>query len=287
MNYTKIFQRVSLLFMLLAFISQANAKTYYVGADGSYNYTKISLALADKKVLDGDTIIVMPGDYNEQVLLETKNIVLIGSGAENTRIFYQNNDYAVKISTGKMKWFTVSSIGSGILASGGEVRNCVIRDCSDNGIFIGSTNAKIINCISYNNKSGFYKSSNGTWTPTITNCIALNNLEYGYYNDWYDFNVSYSCSYGNPKKDLRIKKIGFIEEDPMFIDIENGIYLLLDDSPCKNTGLTAYKNPDGTRSDMGYYGGDEAPTFPVVKDAKFIIDKDGNVRIEAIGISPY
>ena len=51
--------------------------------------------------------------------------------------------------------------------------------------------------------------------------------------------------------------IGNIDADPMFVDPDNDDYRLQPDSPCINTGNPAaiYNNVDGSRNDMGAYGG--------------------------------
>ena len=70
-------------------------------------------------------------------------------------------------------------------------------------------------------------------------------------NDLHDyfFNVGYGTSEGG---------IGNLSADPRFADADGGDYTLLDGfSPCIDAGnpLSGYNDADGTRNDMGAYGG--------------------------------
>jgi len=50
---------------------------------------------------------------------------------------------------------------------------------------------------------------------------------------------------------------GALSEDPRFVNDRGGDYHLEDDSPCIDAGDPAvpFEDPDGTRNDMGAYGG--------------------------------
>jgi hypothetical protein len=53
---------------------------------------------------------------------------------------------------------------------------------------------------------------------------------------------------------------GNISSDPLFIDPENGDFRLRPDSPCIDAGNPdpIYYDPDGSKNDMGAYGGAKA-----------------------------
>ena len=53
---------------------------------------------------------------------------------------------------------------------------------------------------------------------------------------------------------------GNISSDPLFMDPENGDFRLRLDSPCIDAGNpdAIYDDPDGSRNDMGTYGGPKA-----------------------------
>jgi hypothetical protein len=56
---------------------------------------------------------------------------------------------------------------------------------------------------------------------------------------------------------------GNIREDPLFVDISESDYLLLPGSPCIDAGdsLEVYNDLDGSRNDMGIYGGPDPIQF--------------------------
>jgi len=62
---------------------------------------------------------------------------------------------------------------------------------------------------------------------------------------------------------------GNIDADPLFVSPEEGHFSLLSGSPCIDTGDPELPDPDGTRSDMGAYGGPAAKpvnmTLPVTE----------------------
>ncbi len=261
------------------------SRTWIVDKHGAGQFTSISNAInvakANVDLAKADTVKVYPGKYEEKVFLN-KDIVVQGSGAEATLISYQQRDFAVEVSGGKLMWFRISSQGPGCKVTGGIITNCVASDCSRAG-FDCYTDGSIAHCVSINNADGFYIARANH--PIITNCIAYSNREGGFINQDLSYRVEYCTAFANGRNfSLRLKSTGCIEEDPKF---ESGSYNIASSSPCVNTGNPAYTDPDGTPADMGYYGGDDAPTFPLVRDARIILNSDGTINLEATGVSAY
>lgn len=100
----------------------------------------------------------------------------------------------------------------------------------------------------------------GTWLTgggTVQNNIVMNvgttdawgigassGYEIGYNNQW---------NYPN----ITLNGVGDISADPLFVDLANDIYLLSENSPSADTGNpdAQYNDLDGTRNDMGVFGG--------------------------------
>jgi len=111
------------------------------------------------------------------------------------------------------------------------------------GFFSGG-NPVVINCIIAENYSGEYGGGIG--------CLSYGDATILYSDFWAntpeDF---YNCSPGE----------GCIFEDPLFADPENNDYHLCSNSPCRDAGDPSILDPDGTRSDIGAYGGPDAQDF--------------------------
>jgi len=82
----------------------------YVGGSGPGNYTQIQDAINDS--IDGDTVFVFHGLYNEKVTVN-KSIRLIGENNENTTIIHQNQS----------KQFTINMLADRINISGFTIKN--------------------------------------------------------------------------------------------------------------------------------------------------------------------
>jgi len=67
----------TLILVLQVFVGSAAADTIYVDDDGSGNYTTIQAAL--KHTVDGDTIIVNPGTYPEEMIEVNKEVMIKGA----------------------------------------------------------------------------------------------------------------------------------------------------------------------------------------------------------------
>ena len=147
------------------------------------------------------------------------------------------------------------------------IHNNVVVDNIYTGISL-STDASVVNNTIANNNNGIYDS--GGYQPIVMNNIVTGNTTYGIavvntsvptditYDDVWNNGQNYHyCSPGQ----------GCISVDPLYVDEPNSDYHLQPGSPCIDTGnpLPQYEDPDGSRNDMGAYGGPEATAdFPLV-----------------------
>ena len=137
------------------------------------------------------------------------------------------------------------------------VKNNIIEN-GNGGIGItDASNVRVINNTIVSKSVGIKESGS---TLVLYNNIVTGNKGYGLqfseaaihdYNDsWNPGDNFYQCT-PDPNG---------ISQDPLFIDPENAIYLLSPASPCINAGNpeSIYNDFDGSRNDIGAYGGPEA-----------------------------
>lgn len=259
--------------------SYALATIIIVDKNGGGNF--ISIQSAINAAVSNDTVKVWPGTYYEQVTLN-KNIVLMGSGYENTIITGSFNP-TITMSSGNLQWFMVSSsFGDGIKISGGVLTNCVINACSKNGLICESGSAAIRNCIFINNGGyGIWIISNSA-SLSVTNCIARSNAKYGF--SAYGYSGVINLSYSNGSLWGTSGNQGCIDTDPLFTSTTD--FHISEGSPCWNKGNPSLQDPDGSISDMGYFGGPDCPIYPVVVEV--LIEPAGNtINLNAKGRANY
>ncbi len=276
-------KKIFLLFVLVAAITATlSARIIKVDINGSGQFTSINTAVIN--AVAGDTIKVLPGSYFEQVTIN-KNVVVIGSGFETTMI-NSNVNPTVVISAGKILWFNISSAsGDGIQVSGTSaiISNCVIRGCMINGIngLTGGSITTVINCVLMNDGNDGIIAQNGA-IINATNCIAWN-CGLGYFTkNGGVVNISYcdgSTYFTNGNQS------GLINLDPQFVSSSD--FHISQGSPCWDKGNPSLLDPDGSQSDMGYFGGPDCPIYPVVKSVKIIPQQDGSIQIQATGVANY
>lgn len=198
----------------------------------------------------------------------------MGSGYENT-VITGNFNPMVKVTSGlgKIQWFLITSLnGVGVNVSAGIISNCVIMGCNGNGIQnnTGGTTASVFNCIAYQNAGYGIIASNGG-IINVTNCISRSNGSTGFYGygsyQVYLINISYSCGSRNSTAGNQ----GCIDVEPGFIAPD---FHIAEGSPCWNTGNPSLLDPDGSRSNMGYFGGPDCPIYPTV--VEILIEPNGN-----------
>jgi len=263
-------------FFSLFLLSTSFANTIIVDKNGAGQYTKIQDAIYAANT--NDTIVIWPGDYVEQITLN-KEIVVMGSGYEST-IIRGNYLSTIIMSAGKLLWVQVSSTGSvGIEMSGGLVSNCIITGCPYSGIRAISGVSAVMNCILMNNGQHGVSGTGGT-TINVSNCIGLGSANYAF-NGW---GTTLNLSYSNGSFYDTGGNQGCINLDPLFYSATN--YHISQGSPSWDTGNPALNDPDGTRSDMGYFGGPDCPIYPVVYEI-FIQPNGGLINLQAKGRANY
>lgn len=246
----------------------------------------------------GDIVMVAPGIYTEEITLKADvsvigagegQSIIDGGGDQGDVVFASGN--TITNST-LFKGFTVTGANYGGMPGGGGIfcntgaspeicnnrvevnstgiatwngsnpyiHNNVIIDNTYTGIAI-SSDPDVINNTIANNNNGIYDS--GGYQPVIMNNIVTGNTNVGMgcvnssvptdfsYNDvWGNGQNYYNCSPGP----------GDISADPLYVNEPIGDFHLQTSSPCIDSGNPApqYNDPDGTRNDMGAYGGPDA-----------------------------
>lgn len=256
-----------------------------VDINGAGQFTSIQLAIDNS--LPGDTIQVWPGTYNEAININ-KNVVLQGAGYENTIITSATNP-TINMSNGKIKWLQISSTGgTGILLSSGTVSNCVIKACAGQGLQGGAGTGYVYNSIFIQNGAwGINLGEISTGYLYVWNCISRNNISGGFNGD---VGPTYGCDnrinllFSNGSHSCTDNNQGCVDADPIFISSTN--YHLSTGSPCFDTGQPSLSDPDGSISDMGYFGGPDCPIFPVVYQMT-VSPNGNNINIQAKARANY
>ena len=296
-----------LWFMVCVFIFFTSgisfADTIYVDQSGGGDYTTIQSGI--NAAYADDIIRVGPGVYNENVIVD-KNLILIGSGPNFTYINAPMNGIYVNSSvTITITGFNISAGDDGIDIDRTGItcliKNCIIVSCGSHGIYYSAgfqgpdpIVTLINNTIIYNALDGIHVDAD--FISIKNNIIAFNGgrgIDLGSGNE----QIAYNDVYGNTKGSYYgcSSGMGDISLNPKFIDPNAGNYALRSDSPCKDSGSpgTMYNDPDGTRNDMGAYGGPESVAFwpyipggPVITDLSVTpasIQKGGKITIRATG----
>jgi hypothetical protein len=234
-------------------VDRSGGSDYNSGLSRSDAFATIQRAVDE--AWDGDTVMVWPGVYREQVALSNKAITL------------QSADDAAVVTTSSGFAFSFESAeGSNCV-----LRNFVITGCNDSdggAIFLEAAAPVLANLTITDNRFGIsaYEGSN----PDIVNCILWNNAD----GDLYQCRARYSCV---EQKGAVTRDNGNISTDPMFADPDGGDYHLMsrygryspdDDewvtdsvtSPCIDAGDPGMdpgreQMPHGGRINMGAYGG--------------------------------
>lgn len=298
----KIIKLIVLSFCIIN-LNLNGQNTIIVDKDGNGEALKIQEGI--NMANTNDIVLVNPGVYKESVTINKDNIIVMGSGPAATAIYSTNGD-AVTFDTysdgSSIIGFSITSVGSnGIFFDHSYsdqntgISNCIITG-GQNGVH-GNNSAGIANCIFINcGKNGFY--TNANYNISITNSIFFNNSGTAIVNEvgasiTSSYNIFWNNSGGKYGGNSEITiGDGNLSQDPLFIDV-NSNYHLSENSPCINAGKPGlpFLDPDGTRNDMGAYGGPYANMSgfigPVINNLEIypkVVEQGDTITIKAKGI---
>ncbi|UCG56886.1 MAG: right-handed parallel beta-helix repeat-containing protein [Phycisphaerales bacterium] len=227
---------------------------------------------------DGDTVVVWPGVYEEEVNFDGKAIAV--QSAADAAVVVASRGYAFSFFRGE--------------DSKSILRNFVIRD-SEYGIFCEGASPTVSNLTIVNNVFGI--AAYGGADPNITDCILWDNAS----GDLFQSDARHSYVGGRGHDDT----LGSIDRDPLFADPANGDYHLRSrygrywpahdvwvidrvTSPCIDAGDPSVypereRMPHGGRLNMGAYGGTpyaSMSAWPLRAD----VNEDGVVNVRDFAI---
>ncbi len=252
-------------------------------------FKTISEALT--RAYSGDTVQVSAGTYRERFTVRD-DIELIGAGAEQTIIHGSGTDGSViYMEPGStIDGFTITGSGSeyfdsGIWHSEGQVTIrhnrfagnsmglfswCWNPDCGavaiiENSIFAGNSRAgvdannepvhHIVNNTVVGNGRGLVLNNAAS---IAENNIIVQNSSDGLVGNDRNPTVRYNDVWSNGRDYLGVSPgPGDISANPRFVNPSTGNYHVRSGSPAIDAGnpAKAYRDPDGSRNDMGAYGG--------------------------------
>jgi hypothetical protein len=217
---------------------------------------------------DGDTVLVAPGTYHEDFNYKGKGIwvksllgpaVTVWEGVnQNVFIYFNSGEDTNSVLCG----FKIVGSYNGIvidLNCSPAIMNCIFLNIEYTGIIGGPANANIMNNTFFNCQDGIqiggislvlnnvvvHSSHYGLWNAQLSPQYA----PFGDYNNVWDSGIAnYNDRWVIGEHDISV--------DPLFQDTLG--FRLLPGSPCINAGDPALLDPDGTRSDIGAWGGPHA-----------------------------
>lgn len=252
----------------------------------------IQEAIESELMDDGDEILVKPGIYIERLTINSKNITVRSeNGFQETIIRADTSGLfrVINISIGNLIGFTVTGgmverkSGGGIFLTGiGTIRNCLIignmAGYYGGGLYVGHQGA-IYNSIISNNIGGkggngiFFNTANGEIinntiigndvfiSGDCSGLVLRNNIIYNSHPDILFTDQSnqtgVTIDYSLLDSDIGIGS-NIIVVNPEFLDYVH--FKLSPTSPCIDAGHPAdqYRDIDGSRNDIGAYGGPES-----------------------------
>ncbi|MBI5266810.1 MAG: right-handed parallel beta-helix repeat-containing protein, partial [candidate division Zixibacteria bacterium] len=239
-------------------------------------YPTISAAVG--AATDGDSVVVSPGTYADQINLSGKSIFLTSTGGPAVTTI-EGSSYSTTLTVSGSA--TDNSVIEGFTFHGGL--NAILTNSSAAtiryNVLADQTNccwaAMIIQGPSRVINNTVVGAANGGIACYSSNAVIKNNIiafnhHYGLVTGGVSSILHYNDVFGNPSNYKDVPDPGFpsISADPLFTDRASHDYSLLSTSPCIDAGdpSTMYNDPDGSRADMGALPtGIIPPVLPVAK----------------------
>jgi len=238
---------------LIFHVDRSSGSDFNSGTSRSDAFATIQRAVDE--TISGDTIVVWPGTYREEVTFNRKAVTL--QSADDAAMITAPNGYAFSFY--------------GAESSMSVLRNFVITGCGDGGIFCFGASPKLTNLTIADNQYGIVAYDGAD--PVITNCILWNNEN----GDLFQCRAHYSCIEVATGVNAIGRDNGNISTDPLFADPVSGDYHLQSrygrflpgenvwvtdslSSPCIDAGDPSVypgreRMPHGGRVNIGAYGG--------------------------------
>jgi parallel beta-helix repeat protein len=262
----------------LLWATALEAATIKVDPRGGGDFLRLQQAINSASV--GDVILVSPGTYDEQLIVD-KQVRILGIDPVVCKVVYSGSGTAIVFRNGSqnaqvMRLSITSLSGNGILCEAGShptIKNNVVAGNGGEGIRVDNTSATVLNnTIMSNRNNGIYIEGEYTSSNTIAGNIIASNLNDGV--RWYEVlqtpAIDYNNVWGNGRygyskgqySDRPSTPSSDISMNPQFVNATGGDYRLQPTSPCINAGWdsSVYADLDGSRNDMGAYGGPDAPS---------------------------
>ena len=287
MSKGRLFMGLLACFMVFfAGVMAANAGTIYVHpTEGAYHTIGVGVQAA----VTGDTILVAPGNY-ESFTVDKEVHIISESGPDVTKItsggpvtFGSSGDHS------SISGFTISIPGgSGVYVNLGcdyvRIENNIISGCGSHGVDFHAHGGNIYyssvinNTVSNNAGSGIYFYTHHSGRIYISHSLISNNIitsnnNYGitwhnsangrFEDNNFSNNNIWNNSVGNISAVTVSSTAGNLFIDPLFVNPYTADFHLQSASLCIDAGMVSstYNDPDGTRNDMGVYGGPGATSF--------------------------
>ena len=223
---------------------------------------------------DGDTVRVRAGIYPGRIDFWDKNIWLESEeGPELTIIEADNCWHGIYVNglqdtTSGIRGFTIrNSEADGIVLryrASPKILNNIISSSADNNIYALINRAIIRNNVMtdalWDNMALWYS------TGQIYNNIIIHSEQHAIWNSCLsqnpivpDYNLIWDYQWRSNEPPINFGPQNIFDDDPLF---EEGSFFLREGSPCIDTGHPDLLDLDGSRSDIGIYGGSYAYPVP-------------------------